>query len=372
MTYKKRLERLQHRLQELDCDALIVDDTVNLYYLTGLDLSAGKILVYTRGAYLLVDSRYYEMCSKVSRIPVILTEPSRNVLGEMLGDKCSFIQTLAFDSESTSYQQYLELQAIVEKILSNSSVRKLVLKPLPNPIKRLRAIKDKEELSLLRDAAKLGSQGFDYICTLLKEGITEIEISTELEIFWKRRGSKGLAFEPIIAFGKNSSMPHYRAGEAKLRKGDVVLIDIGVNYHHYHSDMTRVVFFDEASTKMLKIYSIVQQAQSAALKLCRPGTTLGDLDSAARNVIVAEKYGERFTHSLGHGVGLDIHEYPTVRNSPHIKDIQLEVGMVITIEPGIYVPDLGGVRLEDTVEITADGYKNLTNRSVEPLIIKPS
>ncbi|NGX42149.1 MAG: Aminopeptidase YpdF [Chlamydiae bacterium] len=358
--YKERLKKLQNLLKEESCDALIVEDPINLYYLTGLHLSAGTLLATTQGSHLIVDSRYIEKCKKSSPFPVLLAENNATLTNLLSSSELNFVKELAFDSGNTTYADFLKLQ---------KETQKLNLRPLDNPVAKLRCIKDTSEIDLLRDAAKLGSEGFDFICTLLKEGITEEEVAIELEIFWRRRGGKKLGFDPIIAFGANSSMPHYSAGKELLKKGDPVLIDIGVNYEDYHSDMTRVVFFGEPNSKILEIYDIVRKAQQAALALCRPNTRIGDLDDAARKSIIQQGYGDQFGHNLGHGVGLEIHESPTLRNKPPHNEIPLQEGMVITIEPGIYLPNIGGVRLEDTVVIQKDGHENLTNRSVEPMII---
>lgn len=349
MLHKNRLHKLQLALKEID--AILVNDSINLYYLTGLELSSGKLLVHHHGSYLLVDNRYFEICQKKSPFPVLLSE--KNPLHELLArPELAYIRKLGFDSEKTSYAAYMDLQKHLKE--------RIELVAVESPLKKIRAVKDREEIDILRQACELGSEGFDYVCSLLNEGVTEIEIASELEIFWKRRGGKGLAFEPIIAFGPNGSMPHYRAGTSKLEKGQSVLIDIGVNYQHYHSDMTRVVFFGNVNPEIKKIYAIVDRAKQLALSLCRSGTLIRDLDDAARNYIASQGYGENFMHSLGHGVGLEIHEFPLIRNSPLYQAISLEAGMVITIEPGIYLPGIGGVRLEDTIVITEKGYENLT------------
>lgn len=362
MNYKIRIQKLQQYLKSLSCDALIVDDAINLYYLTGLQLSLGVLLVHSHGAYLLVDSRYFEICQHRSPVPVLLAEQGNTSLAKLLSNECNFVRTLGFSVETTTYKAYQNLQTCINNLSSSIS-----LVPVNNPVMNLRGIKDGDELKILREASILGSKGFDYVCTLLKEGISELEIATELEIFWKRHGSKSLAFDPIIAFGENSSMPHYRAAETRLKTGHTVLIDIGVNFQHYHSDMTRVVFFGKPDPSILKIFEIVKEAQLAALALCTPGTTIGELDNAAREIIASNGYGDKFTHSLGHGVGLEIHEWPVLRNAAPYKDIPLQPGMVITIEPGIYLPKVGGVRIEDTIAITDSGYENLTNRPKEPL-----
>lgn len=366
MTYFSRLKLLQQTILKAGCDGLLIDDPTNLFYMTGLDLSSGRLIVHAKGADLLVDGRYFQSAKKNSPFPVLQSEPpSFEIL--LNSEIFSPIHKLGFDSEKTTYKNYEILQKIVANISKNG--KKLSLIPLDAPLKLQRAIKDPSEIHALREAANLGSQGFDFVCSLLKEGITEQECAIELEIFWKKRGSKGLAFDPIIAFGANSSMPHYRAGKEKLKNGHTVLIDIGVNFKHYHSDMTRVVYYGQPDSRLIEIHSIVQKAQQAALDICKPGTTLGELDKIARDIITDHGYGEQFTHSLGHGVGLDIHEYPTLRNTPPFAAIPLEKGMVITIEPGIYLPDIGGIRIEDTIILTENGHENLTTPTKDIRII---
>lgn len=366
--YKQRIHHLQKALQELSCDALLVEDSINLYYLTGLQLSSGRLIVHRKESHLLVDGRYFEFAQKISPVTVLLSDKDHNAFQELFETKYSSLNMLGFNTESTSYKNFLDLQSTVN-VFNNQHHRQISLVPVDNPVKYLRSIKDNSEAILLREAAKLGSEGFDYACTQLYEGVTEIEVAAELEIFWKRRGAKGPGFEPIIAFGANASMPHYRAGTAKLKKGDCVLIDIGVTLNQYNSDMTRVVFFGNPDAKILEVYSIVVKSQQAALDLCRPGTLIGELDQAARHVITEHGYGEYFTHSLGHGIGLEVHESPILRNAPPYQNTPLKEGMAITIEPGIYLPGIGGVRIEDTVLITSKGHENLTNRNKEPRVI---
>lgn len=353
--YSERIAKAGQKLPNWGCQALLIEEKTNLYYLTGQSLSSGAVIVHDQGADLFVDNRYYESCLNHAPCSVHLVE------AESLSNfiKQNNIASLGFDSENTTYKRHQELQKYSTALI-----------PLDNPIKFLRMIKDQFEIQTLREAAILGSQGFDFVCSLLREGIKENEVAAELEIFWIRRGSKSLAFDPIIAFGPNSSMPHYRAGNNVLRKGMPVLIDIGVNYRHYHSDMTRVVFYGEPDPKIRAIYTIVEKAQKAALSLCKPGTPIGKLDETARGLIKSEGYGEFFNHGLGHGVGLEIHESPSVRNNPPHSELLLQPGMVITIEPGIYLPGIGGVRIEDTVLITPTGSDNLTMRSTSPLFFQ--
>lgn len=369
MNYLDRHENLRAFLKAQNLDAILVEDLTNLYYLTGLEISSGKLLVTTKNSLLFVDMRYFEMCEK--KAPCQVVQIDKEPLGQILTNpNYHFIKTLAFDMENFSYKSYQDLEALMKKLKEETSGRcHIKLVAIDNPVKILRMVKDPEEIQILKDAGKLGSLGFDYVCSLLKEGIKEIEVASELEIFWKKNGGKKLAFDPIIAFGSNSSMPHYRSSDTKLVKGDVVLIDIGVNLNHYQSDMTRMAFFGSPKEEISIIYPIVQRAQQLAIDLCKPGTFIKDIDAIAREFIQEQGYGENFTHGIGHGVGLEIHELPNMRYQSLLKPQKLEEGMVITIEPGIYLPNIGGVRIEDTLLITKTGHESLTNRSREPYMI---
>lgn len=355
MKYSTRLERLRQLLASMPCDALLIEHPTHLFYLTGLELSAGKLLVTQQEACLIVDGRYFEKSSQQTLYPVQLLKDS--ILKELITG--SDIHQLGFDKYQTTYHAYLTLSQLAVDLKSKSYALEIV--PVDSVVQQLRLIKDSDEIACLRRAAQLGYEGFECVVSLLREGVSETELAFELEFFWKKRGASRLAFDSIIAFGPNSSMPHYRAGNTQLQLHTSVLIDIGVVLAHYHSDMTRVVFFGNPPPMIQEIYSIVEEAKARALTLCRPGTLVGELDHAAREWIASKGYNENFTHSLGHGVGLDIHEPPTIRETGLYSSMPLQPGMVITIEPGIYLPGIGGVRLEDTVLITDKGYENLTN-----------
>lgn len=354
MNYLARLTKLRQRLYSIPCDALLIEHPTHLLYLTGLELSAGRLLISQQDAALMVDGRYIEVARKCSPYPVYpLEEKSYK---DWLASQA--IEQLGFESEKVSHQAFLSLQKTMVEWQKEGI--KINLVPVDSLVQQLRWIKDEDEIHLLRQAAHLGYSGYEFILAHLKEGITEAELAFELEFFWKKKGAKKLAFEPIIAFGANSSMPHYRAGPTTLVKGMAVLIDIGVVWQHYHSDMTRVTFFGEPDPRIRNIYTVVEEAKNRALALCKPGTLIGALDREARQHISEKGYGDYFTHSLGHGLGLDIHESPTLRSKGSFSEIPLQAGMVITIEPGIYLPGIGGVRLEDTILITNTGYENLT------------
>jgi Xaa-Pro aminopeptidase len=354
MDYSARLKRLRNLLKLLSDEAFLIEHPIDLLYLTGVELSAGKLLISLQDACLIVDGRYYERSCQQSLYPVQLLK--EHALKEWIID--FHIHQLAFDQHHTTYHAFLTLTQLAAALKDQSY--ELNILPVDSPVQQLRLIKDEEEIAYLRQAAQLGYQGYEFVVSLLQEGVTESELAFELEFFWKKRGASRFAFDPIIAFGANSSMPHYRAGPTRLTLHTSVLIDIGVVLAHYHSDMTRVHFFGTPSPMMKMIYSIVEEAKDQALILCRPGTRVGDLDRAAREYIASKGYGDHFTHSLGHGIGLEIHEPPTLRERGIYQHMLLKAGMVITIEPGIYLPQIGGVRLEDTILITENGYENLT------------
>lgn len=314
---------------------MLIEDPIDLYYLTGIELSLGQLVVTKEGATLYVDGRYQEEAQAKSPVPV--------------KEKLELSGKVAFDAQKTTFARYEELKKECEPIA------------ISNPVQALRAHKDAAEVEKLKAASQLGLKGYHVILDALKEGVTEKEMVVELEIFWKREGGSGAAFSPIVAFGENSSKPHYHPSNRALKSGDVVLIDIGVKLDHYNSDMTRIFFFGHPDPKVEKIYAIVKEAQARALALCRPGVRLKELDLAARDYIAEQGYGKEFVHSLGHGLGLEVHEFPRIHSKGKDADCSLEEGMVITIEPGIYLPGIGGIRLEDSVVITKEGYLNLTN-----------
>lgn len=342
MNYRNRRLILQKDISKYGVKALLLTHPIDLYYLTGFKLSAGQLIVKEAESSLYVDGRYFETCLEKNECPVFLN--SENVLKEVLKK----IGLIGIDSETTSLQAYLDLK----KDLPD-------LKPIPGVLKEARMIKDQDELKLLRQAARLGCEGFNYVKSRLKVGIKESELAWELEKYWREKGAQGVAFEPIIAFQKNSAHPHYRASDTVLQQNSCALIDIGVKWQEYHSDMTRVIFVGEVDAEIKKIRSIVEAAVELVNQELKPGIMTDTLDRIARDYITAKGYGKYFTHSLGHGVGLAIHEPPFLRRSKE-DTIELQENMVITIEPGIYVPQLGGVRLENSVIITNNGYENLT------------
>lgn len=345
MNYQARIEKLR---QILPCECLLIEHPTHIFYLTGIEVSVGKLLITQKQADLIVDGRYFTAVQNQKIVQVHLLD--KMSIKEWLSNHG--IKIFGVDAEKTSYQAFINLQKMCENV---------TLLPIETSlVQKLRMVKDADEIAVLKQAAALCREGSHFVISSLQEDVTEEEIALELEFFWKKQGAKKLAFDPIIAFGSNSAMPHYHCGSTRLKKNMAVLLDIGVVWNFYNSDMTRMTFFGEPPGKIKEICSIVEEAKSMALELCKPGTLVGDLDRVARDHISSKGYGEFFTHGLGHGLGLDIHEPPILRSKGIYSELPLESGMVITIEPGIYLPGIGGVRLEDTICITKDGYENIT------------
>jgi Xaa-Pro aminopeptidase len=332
-------------MQEYGCEALLIQNPLDLLYLTDLVLSAGKLCIYGKSAMLFVDGRYVQAAKEHATVPVCLDEK---------GAAPAFFhshgtRSLWFDGQHTTYDAFLKCQ---------ESFQDIDLISKPSFFKTLRLIKDESEIQKMKKSAHLLWKGFEYIRSQLITGIAEKELARRFEIFCLQNGGEGLAFEPIIAFGPHSAMPHYRSGNTALRSGDIVLIDIGVVVDRYHSDMTRVLFFEKADPELEKLHRINKAAHDAALQLCRPGVAVGALDRAARDVMAQHGVESLFVHSLGHGIGLETHEPPRIKWDGEDKDLLLASGMVITIEPGLYRSGKGGVRFEDTILITESGYEN--------------
>lgn len=332
------LIKARQLLDTLSCPALLITDPLDIFYLTGIALTVGTLLLSRNNAILFVDGRYKEAASQ-SQLIVADVETLPTTLVAIEGP-------CAFDSDHVTYAQYLSLL-----------IKKNTLFPLASPIKRLRQIKEQEELEKLRVAAALCMRGMEKVMSILREGISEKEVANEVEFFWKKEGGEKFSFDPIIAFGANSSKPHHRSSDAILRTGDIVLVDMGVVVSHYHSDMTRVFGFGNVDKKLVEIYAIVYEAKKRAIAGCIAGRAIKEVDALARDYITECGYGEAFVHGLGHGIGLETHEPPYLRKT---VTTCLEENQVVTIEPGIYIPGLGGVRLEDMVIVQKNKSLNLT------------
>lgn len=329
------------RIRKLQFDRpCLVERPADLFYLTGLTLSKGCLFIRKGGAILYVDGRYYDRAKKEAPCEVMHWDNLKKIEEKEID----------FDSSFVSYERYLAMQKGFPHV-------KWV--PRPNPLKDYRAIKEPEEISALKKAASLTWRGYQKIVEELKEGITEEELALIFEIFCRKNGASGLSFRPIIAFGDNSAYPHHRAGKSRLKKGQAVLVDVGAIVDHYCGDMTRFTFLNGLADPLSDLEEIVRRAQQKAIDYVKPGIKFGELDQIVQHEFSKTNVKQFYIHSLGHGIGLEAHEFPLIRADGEDRDVELKPGMVFTVEPGLYQPGIGGVRLEDMVLVTNTGCENL-------------
>ena len=335
---------------EKGAEALLITDPYNMRYLSGFRGGEGMLYLTEERRVLITDSRYTEAAGKETDFEVI--EENRGhrrltILRELLQETGA--SSAGYEDLSMRCAEFAALRQGLPEVKSWI--------PLGACVDSLRQIKSPEEIACMRKAESIGDQAFAALLPLLKPGMTELEAAAELEYQMKKRGAQGFSFDTIMASGIHSSMPHAIPSEKKLETGDFITMDFGCTYHGYCSDMTRTVVLGKADEKQKEIYHIVLRAQQAALDLIRAGLPGSRIDREARGIIEEAGYGACFGHGLGHSVGLFIHEEP--RLSPG-DDTVLEPGMIETVEPGIYVPGFGGVRIEDMVAVTENGCENLT------------
>ncbi len=353
-----RLSRLRKLFIELNLDAILITDKYNMHYFSGYTGGTGYVLVTSSNVYILTDSRYTEQASLESKGSIIYDVGNRSYsrLIKTIIDEGN-IKELGFENLNIGYNTFFQLNKVCEDINLIS---------VDNKVSILRCVKSREEILLIKEAESIGDTAYSHILDYIIEGTSERDIAVELEYFMKKSGANGLSFDTIVASGTNSSMPHAMVTDKKISVGDFVTMDFGCIYRGYCSDMTRTVALSGCSREQENIYDIVLEAQEAAISEIKAGVLCSYIDSIARDIISDAGYGEYFGHGLGHGVGLDIHEEP--RFSPKC-DVVLEPNMVITVEPGIYLPGKFGVRIEDLVVVTEDGYENLTNSYKELTIL---
>lgn len=334
-----------------DNEAVLISSYPNIFYYSGFTSPDALLLITKNNSYLFTDSRYTIQAKNEAKDFEIydITKDFERIL------KSIDEEFLCFEEEKTSVSKFSSLQKYTKK-----------LKPFSKSISLPRQVKDKEEIRLISQAEQLGDAAFTHILDYIKPGITEKDIALELEFYMKKNGASALSFDTICASGIRSAMPHGVASDKVIGKGDFLTLDFGCVLDGYCSDMTRTVIVKSASDRQKEIYQTVLSAQKASLDILCANLPCSQGDKAARDVITNAGFGEYFAHSTGHSVGVEIHENPNL--SPKSTDI-LSVGNIVTVEPGIYIEGFGGVRIEDLVQITADGIVNLTNSEKELLII---
>ena len=350
--YKERIKKLRDELGKSGLKFSIVTDMRNCLYLTGFTGSEGVVLITPTLVYLIVDFRYLEQAQKETKNVKILKR--EKALHLLLADvmKKYKNEKVAFESDSITFKQHKEIK---------KSLPENCLIPTLNLVERLRAVKYSDEIASIKKAVRISDEAFKHILGFIKLGMREVDIAEEIEYTVKRKGASNISFDTIAISGEKTSLPHGAPSQDLLKKG-IVLMDFGCISSGYRSDMTRTIFLGKATAKQKEIYNIVLEAQQIAIENVKPGVEASCIDKAARDYITNKGYGECFGHSTGHGVGLDIHELPNISGK---SDEVLQPGMIFTIEPGIYIPGWGGIRIEDMVQVTDDGCRIITKSSKE-------
>ena len=337
-----RIERVRAALHDTEADALLVTDATNVRYLSGFTSPEdGRILITQQGALLVTDARYATQAPDESSIEVQITRDAFALVAERVG-----AGALAFEAEHLTVARLGELR---EKLGSEPIATRGI-------VEGLRRVKSAVEVELVRKAARITDEALAEVLPRVRAGVRESEIALELERAFRERGASA-AFPTIVASGVRGALPHGEASDKTIEQGDLVTIDLGARYRGYCADMTRTIAVGEPSERMREVYAAVLEAQEAALDAVRPGVSGKELDAVARKVLETRGLAVAFVHALGHGVGLNVHEAPSL--SPRSDDI-LEPGMLVTIEPGAYLPGVGGVRIEDLVLVTDEGCEALS------------
>lgn len=349
-----RLEKIRNTLAEKGLDALVVLDELNQHYLSGFAFTDGLLLITAKRALLITDFRYYEMAKNEAypEFEIMMPEDRKKVITEALdGEKC---RKVGFEGDSVSfatYKRYCENYPNVEFV------------SIGGAIEELREVKDDSEIALMQKAQDITDHAFSELIKRINTNMTEIEVAAELEYLMRRAGASGFAFETIAVSGDASALPHGTPRNVKLKPGFLTM-DFGAKYKGYCSDMTRTIVIGKADDKIKKLYNTVLEAQRRGLEAIKAGADCKECDDAARSYIDSFKeYNGAFGHSLGHGVGLFIHETPRVSKAGAGR--KLRVGEIVTVEPGIYLYGKYGCRIEDMVAVTENGCYNFTHSTKE-------
>ncbi|WP_342528869.1 Xaa-Pro peptidase family protein [Chryseomicrobium sp. FSL W7-1435] len=351
-----KLEKVRQALTDSSLSALLVTNPHSRRYLTGFTGTAGVALVTQSEAFFITDFRYTEQANaQITGYTLVeqkttLIEAVAQVVKENGLDKVGFEQEAMTFAEYDRYNKALEAELV----------------PTTGIVEKIRLIKTEDELTIIKQACKIADDAYEHILTFIQPGMTELDVSNELEFFMRKQGATSSSFDIIVASGVRSALPHGVATHKVIEQGDFITLDFGAYYNGYVSDVTRTLAVGEPSEKLKEIYQVVLDSQLLALEKIKPGMTGKEADAIARDYIASKGYGEAFGHSLGHGIGLEVHEGPGLSSR---SDVVLEPGMLITIEPGIYLPDIGGVRIEDDALVTETGVERLTLTSKELVIL---
>ena len=359
MDHEARVKRVRESLAANNAEGLLVTDLANVRYLTGFSGSNGQVLVTESAAVFMSDSRYAARAADMVQGAEVLIYPHR--MSDALKERLGGVSRLGIEAANLSV-------ASLESLAGRLDGVELV--PTKSVVENLRRTKDEEEAALLREAIRIGDEAFSWVLQRLVEGASERQVALDLEVHLRSSGAEAVAFEPIVGSGPLSAHIHHTPSERELQRGDIVLMDFGCRYEGYCSDLTRTVVVGAGSEEQREIYELVLSAQAEGIAAAKAGAGTEDVDVAARSVIQQGGHGNEFTHSLGHGVGLHIHEAPRLGKSPE-EDLDaraLKAQDVVTIEPGIYLNGKFGIRIEDCVLVTEQGCEVLGSAPKDHLL----
>ncbi|PAV29093.1 Xaa-Pro dipeptidase [Virgibacillus profundi] len=343
----EKLTKLRNALEANDMDGILITSPINRRYITGFTGTAGAVVVSKNDARFITDFRYTEQAKEQADGFQVVEHKQliENEIREQLKDMN--IKRLGFEKDHITYSLFEQYRNVFE----------VELIPVSGIIEELRLIKTSEELRVMRKAAMIADDAFEHIQGYIKPGVREIDVSNELEFFMRKQGAVSSSFDIIVASGFRSALPHGVASDKKIQSGELVTLDYGALYEGYCSDITRTFAVGEINDELRKIYDTVLEAQLRGVAGIKPGITGKEADAITRDYITEAGYGDYFGHSTGHGLGLEVHEGPGLSFRSNKR---LEAGMVVTVEPGIYVPEIGGCRIEDDILVTETGNEKLT------------
>lgn len=363
----QRLEKLQAWMKDNEIEVSFITSSENVFYLSGYFTNPHERLL---ALVVFQEAEPFLVCPAMEIHDAKKSGWGHEIIGysdidnpwgmiqKAINKRVSIVGKTAIEKEHMNVERYEHLSSLFPKAVFVSAEEKL---------RMLRMIKDAQELKILEEACALADYAIEFGCSEIKEGKTELDVLNAVEYALKKKGVKEMSFSTMVLTGANAASPHGNPGDTKIQKGDFVLFDLGVVVDRYCSDITRTVAYGDINDKQKEIYDTVLKAQLAAIEASKPGNSAAEVDLTARRIIADAGYGEFFPHRLGHGLGISVHEYPSLTET---NPLIIEEGMVYTIEPGIYVPNVAGVRIEDDVYITADGAKVLTKFPKELQIIK--
>lgn len=354
---KNRVNKLRALFSKSNIDAILITSESNRKYLSGFTGSTGYLLVSEQEALFITDFRYVDQAKE--QCPDFVVIDNERKMNQALKDSIEKlnIRQLGFEKDHVTYGQYSEWKGFIHSAQ---------LVPTSGLIEELRLIKDETEIGHIRKAVEIADQTFTHILGVIRPGVKEEDIAIEMEFYMRKLGASGASFDTIVASGVRSALPHGRASSKVIQEGELVTLDFGAIYNGYVSDITRTVAVGEVSSQLKEIYAVCLDAQLTGVNNIKAGMSGKEADALCRDVITKAGYGDNFGHSTGHGIGLEVHEGP---NASVASEIILQPGMLLTVEPGIYISGIGGVRIEDDIIITTHGNEILSKSTKELLIL---